>query len=251
MALTNSARLLGAALAAAALTGGALTGCSFNMSTGKPVVDKGALQKDISERMEKAGQKPQSVTCKDDLPGEVGKTTRCEVVMSETNAFEPIATVTKVEGTTVSYDLSPAVSKEQLQKAVANLISESSSTKVDSVTCDSGLEGKEGAQAECEVTAGSVTITRTVDVTKVDGLLINFSLIPVLSQEQAQDSLLDQLEAKLGQRPDSADCSGNLEGKPGNTIDCTVVAGSETQDFTLTVTGVDGDTINYNFAPKG
>ena len=42
------------------------------------------LQKDISERLEKAGQKPESVTCKDDLEGEVGKTTRCEVALSPT-----------------------------------------------------------------------------------------------------------------------------------------------------------------------
>jgi len=243
---------LGATLAAAALTGGAAGGCSFNFSTGsKPVVSKSDLQNDISERLEKAGQKPESVTCKSDLEGEVGKTTPCEVVLSDTNSFEPVVTVTKVEGSTVSYDMTPAVSREQLEKAVSHLVAKASDVKVDSVRCESGLEGTKGAEAHCAVTTGSATLNRTVAVTKVDGLLMNFTLIPVLPKRQVEDSLGDQLESQLGQRPDSVDCAGDLEGKAGNTVDCLVVAGDESQDFTLTVTGVRGDRINYNYAPKG
>ncbi|WP_167102191.1 DUF4333 domain-containing protein [Mycobacterium sp. DL592] len=243
-------RRTGAILAALVLSGAALSGCSFSASTGKPVVDKADLQKDISDRLAKAGQKPESVTCNDNLEGEVGKTTRCEVVLSATNSFEPIVTVTKVEGTTVSYDMAPAVNKEQLQKAVSTLVSDSSGVKVDSVSCESGLEGKTGAEAHCDVTAGGVTLRRTVDVTKVDGLMMNFTVIPVLPKAQVESSLLDQLAAQLGQRPDSADCSDNLEGKPGTTVDCAVVAGADHQDFTLTVSTVEGDTVNYSFAPK-
>lgn len=251
MARNTMAVRLGAALAAAALTGAALSGCSFSIGgSGKPIVAKGDLQNDISERLAKAGEKPKSVTCKDDLQGEVGKTTKCEVVLSDTNSFEPIVTVTKVEGTTVSYDMTPAISKEQLQTAVSNLVADASGEKVDSVICESGLEGKKGSEAHCDVTAGGLTLKRTVDVTKVDGLMMNFTLIPVLIREQVQESLLDQLGAQLGQRPDSAECADNLEGKPGNTVECTVVAGDQTQDFVLTVNTVDGDKINYSYAPK-
>jgi hypothetical protein len=232
---------------AIALAGGALTGCSFSST---PVVAKSDLQKDISERLEKAGQKPQSVTCKDDLSGEVGKTVPCEVVMTDTNSFEPVVKVTKVEGATVSYEMTPAVTKEQLAKSVSNLLSNASGEKVDSVTCESGLEGKKGSEAQCDVTAGGVTTRRTVDVTEVDGLLISFTVVPVLAKQNVENTLLDQLAEQLGQRPDSADCSGNLEGKPGNTIDCKVVAGDETQDFTLTVKDVTDDQINFSFAPK-
>lgn len=252
MQVAGMRRGAGAAVAALVLAGGALAGCSFTFGAGsKPVVAKADLQKDISERLEKVGQKPDSVTCKDDLEGEVGKTTRCEVVLTATNTFEPIVTVTKVEGTTVSYDMTPAVSKDQLEKSVSKLVSDAAGVTVDSVICNSGLEGKKGAEAHCDVTAGGVTLQRTVDVTKVDGLLMNFTLIPVLPKADVQESLLNQLAEKLGSRPDSADCSGNLEGKPGNTIECTVKAGEETQDFTLTVNNVDGDKINYSYAPKG
>ena len=250
VARTSTAIRLSVALAAAACTGAILTGCSFSIGGGKPVVAKSDLQKDISERLDKAGQKPQSVTCKDDLQGEVGKTTRCEVVLSDTNAFEPIVTVTKVDGTTVSYEMTPAVSKEQLEKSVSNLVAGASGAKVDSVVCESGLEGKKGAEVRCDVTAGGVTLKRTVDVTKVDGLLMNYTVIPVLTKEQVQESLLDELANQLGQRPDSAECSDNLEGKPGNTIECKVTAGTEKQDFVLTVSNVDGDKINYRYDPK-
>ena len=244
-------RRTGALLAAMAVIGVTLTGCSFSIgSSGPPVVAKADLQKDISDRLEKAGQKPKSVECKDDLKGEVGKSVTCEVALTDTNAFEPVVTVTKVDGSTVSYDMAPAVSKEQLEKAVGRLLSESSGTTVDSVTCESGLEGKKGAEAQCDVTAGGVTLKRTVDVTKVDGLLMNFTVIPVLTKTQVESSLLDQLESQLGQRPDSADCTTDLQGTPGTTIDCTVVAGAETQVFTLTVNSVDGDKIDFNYAPK-
>ena len=112
-------RRTGAVLAAMAVTGLTLTGCSFSIgSGGPPVVAKADLQKEISQRLEKAGQKPQSVDCKDDLTGVVGKSVTCEVALSDTNVFEPVVTVTKVDGSTVSYDMAPAVSKEQLQKAV-------------------------------------------------------------------------------------------------------------------------------------
>ena len=245
-------RRTGAILVAMAVSGMMLTACSFSVGTGgPPVVAKADLQKDISERLEKAGQKPTSVQCKDDLKGEVGKSVTCEVALTDTNVFEPVVTVTKVDGSTVSYDMAPAVSKEQLEKAVARLLSESSGAPVDSVTCDSGLEGKKGAEAQCDVTAGGLTLKRTVDVTKVDGLLMNFTVIPVLTKAQVESSLLDQLESQLEQRPDSADCTDDMQGTPGTTIDCTVVAGEETQVFTLTVNNVDGDRINFNYAPKG
>jgi hypothetical protein len=242
----------GVGVAALVLAGGLLSGCSFSVGSGggKPIVSKADLQKDISERLEKAGQKPQSVNCKDDLEGEVGKSTRCEVALTDTNAFEPIVTVTKVDGTTVSYDMTPAVSKEQLEKSVATLVQDNSGIKADSVQCESGLEGKKGSEAHCNVTVNGQTEARTVDVTKVDGLLMNFNLIPILPQADLENSLLEQLTPQVGRRPDSATCAGNLDGKPGNTVDCTVVAGDETQDFTLTVTSVEGNQINFKYAPK-
>ena len=102
-----------------------VSGCDASVGIGgKAAVGKDALQTDIANRLAKAGEQPQSVTCKEDLIGEVGKTARCEVVMSPTNSFEPVITVTGVDGNTINYEMSPALSKEQLEKAVSRLVSD-------------------------------------------------------------------------------------------------------------------------------
>ena len=241
-------RTVTAALGALTTAGALAAGCSFNAGVNtKPTVSKDALQTDVAERLAKAGERPESVICKEDLVGEVGRTAHCDVVMSATNSFEPIVTVTGVDGSTINYEMAPAVSKEQLEKAVARLVTAASGVQVDSVSCESGLEGKTGALAYCDVDAGGVKLRRTVEVNNVEGLMMNFDVVPVLTKAEVETSLLGEIETQLGRRPDSADCSGNLEGKPGNTVECIVVAGPETASFTLTVTTIDGSKINYRY----
>jgi len=239
------------AVAALAVVWALVSGCDANVGVGgTPAVGREALQTDIAARLAKAGEQPQSVTCNEDLVGELGKTTRCDVVMSATNSFEPVITVTGVDGSAITYEMSPAVSKEQLEKAVLRLVADAARVQVASVSCESGLEGKVSATAHCEVDAGGVKLRRTVEVNTVEGLMMNFDLIPVLTKEEVAISLLDEFERQLGRRPDSAHCAGNLEGKAGNTVDCTVVSGEDIRSFTLTVTTVSGGSINYSYAPR-
>jgi len=154
-------------------------GCNFSGGLNAvPTVAKDSLQTEIADRLTKAGEKPQSVTCKEDLVGEVGRTARCEVVLSPTNSFEPVVTVTGVNGTTIDYEMSPAVSKEQLETAVTRLVA-GTGVRVDSVSCESGLEGKVGAVAYCVVEVAGVKVRRTVEVNRVEGLMMNFDLLPV------------------------------------------------------------------------
>jgi hypothetical protein len=228
-----------------------VAGCDADVRVGgTPAVGKDALQTDIAARLAKAGEQPQSVTCNEDLVGELGKTTRCDVVMSPTNSFEPVITVTGVDGSAINYEMSPAVSKEQLEKAVSRLVADAGQVQAASVSCESGLGGKVGATAHCDVDARGVKLRRTVEVTAVEGLMMNVDLVPVLTKEEVASSLLDDFERQLGRRPDSAQCAGNLEGKAGNTVDCTVVSGPDTRSFTLTVTTVSGGSINYSYAPR-
>jgi hypothetical protein len=228
-----------------------VSGCDANVGVGgTPAVGKDALQTDIAARLAKAGEQPQSVTCNEDLVGKLGKTTRCEVVMSTTNSFEPVITVTGVDGSAINYEMSPAVSKGQLEKAVSRLVADAARVQAASVSCESGLDGKVGATAHCDVDANGVKLRRTVEVNTVEGLMMNFDLVPVLTKEEVATSLLDEFEKQLGRRPDSAQCAGNLEGKAGNTVDCTVVSGPDTRSFTLTVTMVSGGSINYSFAAR-
>jgi len=242
--------MVGGVLGVLAIGCGALVGCSFSAEGyAKPTVSKESLQNDVAERLTKAGEPPTSVTCNDDLVGEVGRTARCEVVLNPTNSFAPIVTVTSVQGITVHYEMAPALSKEQLEKAVTRLVNGAAGVQIDSVSCETGLEGKVGAIAHCGVAAGGVKLRRTVEVSDVDGLTMNFDVVPILTKAEVENSLLEELERQLGARPDSAQCADNLEGMPGNMVDCTVLTGPDSTSFTLTVTTVAGNKINYSYQP--
>ena len=241
-----------AAVGASATVWALVSGCDTTVAIGgKATVSKDALQTDIANRLAKAGEEPQSVTCKEDLIGEVGKTARCDVIMSPTNTYELVVTVTGVDGSTINYKMSPALSKEQLERAVSRLVTNAGGLPVDSVSCESGLEGEVGKVAYCDVDARGVKLRRTVEVNTVEGLMMKFDVVPVLTKAEVESSLLNELETQTRRRPDSARCSGNLEGRPGNTVECTtVVTGPETASLILMVTTVEGDTIKYSYTPR-
>ncbi|MGE2731310.1 DUF4333 domain-containing protein [Mycolicibacterium vaccae] len=241
---------LGALCAALSLGAWTLGACSVPVPEGIPAVAPDDLEQDISTRLTDAGEHPESVTCADPLPGEVGQVARCEVVLSPTNSFEPIVTVTSVDGSTINYEMKPALSQEQLERGVARLVDGAGPGPTSDVVCVSGLMGEVAARTVCNVTTGGNTLARTAEVTQVDGLMMNFDLLPLLTKAEVEGSLLDELATHLGARPDSANCAADLEGRPGNTVDCVVVAGPESAAFTLTVTTVDGDKIDYTYAPK-
>jgi hypothetical protein len=154
-----------------------LAGCNADAGVeGAPTVSREALQSDIAGRLSKVGESPRSVTCQADLIGEFGRTAWCDVVMTEANSFQPIVTVSRVDGRTVDYEMTPALSQEQLEKDVARLVAQNSGDRVDSVACESGLEGRVDAIAHCDVDAGGAKARRTVRVTEVSGLTMDFNL---------------------------------------------------------------------------
>ncbi|MGP4056973.1 DUF4333 domain-containing protein [Mycobacterium sp. 4D054] len=238
-------------LAVAAAAAAALAGCNVEAASGLPAVATDDLQADIWARLGEAGEQPQSVTCKDPLVGEVGQTARCEVIVSPTNSFEPIVTVTAVDGETIDYELIPALSVEQVQRAVARLVDDGGGPPASQVRCETGLHGHVGEVTHCDVTVAGAILRRTAEVTSVDGLMMNFDLVPMLTKAEVETSLLDELARHLKRRPESATCTGDLEGRPGNTVDCAVTDGPERAAFILTVTAVDGDKIDYSYAPRG
>jgi hypothetical protein len=237
----------------AALACAAISGCTVNIGGHAPPnaasVSKEDLQKDISQRLTDAGQTPQSVTCPEDLPGQLGQSVRCEVTMSATGGFEPVITVTSLEGSKVNYDITPAVSKTQLEVSVSRLAAATANGAAVTVSCQSGLEGKLGAEAYCDVTAAGATTRRTVDVTNVSGLQMNYGLVPVLPKAVVEGSLVFQLH-QVGQHPDSATCAGDLEGKVGTTLECTTLSAGQTETYVLTVTAVPGANVTYKYALK-
>lgn len=219
-----------------------VAGCA-DTGSGAEVVSASSLQKDVTQRLVAAGLTPKSVTCRSGLPGRPGASTRCDVVISDTNSIQPVVTLTTADP--VNFAVTPAVSAEQLATAVGALLSTTQ------VSCQSGLDGKTGEQAQCDVTRDGVRITHTVEVTNVEGLLMSYAVLPSLGKQEVARLLVDRVAAEGGQRPDRADCSGDLQGKVGATTDCTVITGTQTRGFTLTVTSVNGDAIEFGYQSKG
>lgn len=220
------------------------SGCGLLRSGGgAEAVSAENLQKDIAHRLTEAGHPPQSVTCQSGLGNQPGATTRCDVVLSDTNSIQPVVTLTTADPP--SYAVTPAVTAAQLAKSVGALLNSGQ------VSCKKGLDGKTRDEAQCDVTADGVTMVRTVEVTDVQGLLMSYAVLPVLGRQQVEGLLADRLAADTGQRPDRADCVGDLLGRVGATVDCTVLSGGQTQQMTLTVAKVDGDAIDFGYAPKG
>ena len=89
-----------------------------------------------------------------------------------------------------------------------------------------------------------------MEVVDVDGLLMNFNFVPVYTKKEIAKGLIDILEERLGDRPDSATCDDDMVGEEGNSFDCTVSMGTDDQVYTLTVTGVDGENIDFNYETK-
>lgn len=141
-----------------------------------PQVGREALQADIAARLAEAGEPPRSVTCQEDLIGEPGRTARCDVVVNDSNSFQPVATVSSVDDGAVSYELAPALSQAQLEQAVRRLAVDGGAVVV-AVACESGLEGAVGARAHCDVDADGVRARRVVEVAAVTGMAIDFTLL--------------------------------------------------------------------------
>lgn len=229
-------------------TGGHSASSTATVPSGAKV-SKEDLQKDISQRLTDAGQPPQSVTCPEDLVGQLGQSVRCEVTMNTILSTEPVVTVTSLEGTKINYDITVAVSKTQLEATVFRLAAATTKAPITAVSCKSGLEGKYGGEAYCDVTAAGTTTRHIVDVTSVSGLQMDYGLVPVVPKTALEGSLVSQLR-QAGQHPDSATCAGDLQGKVGNVIECTILTGGQTQAYVLTVTAVPGGNVTYKFDPK-
>lgn len=246
MAKTSTIASGTAALAAVALLGAGLTGCSGSVKVGTtsaPSVSAADLQKNLTDQFASASPAPKSVTCTDDLVGEVGKKAICDVVFSDTNSVQAVVTVNSVEGSTVNYDITPALSQDQLQQAVSGLVSSPT------VSCDSGLDGTVGEMSTCAVTVNGVAGKRRVTVDGVDGLEIDLTVTSVASKQQVQDLLMQKLAAD-GQSAEAVECVDDVVAKEGTSVECTVINGGQSQPVVVTVTSANGDIIEFDYSAK-
>jgi hypothetical protein len=242
--LIKSNTVASGAVALAGLFAVGLSGCSVSVSTQSSVAAD-TLQKDLTDRIAKAGMTAKSVTCKDDLVGEIGKTARCDISFSDTNNIEAVFTATKVEGKTVDFDITPAMTKEQVDKAVAGIAS------VPSATCASGLDGKVGETTKCEITIDGKPAKRVVEVTEVDAAKfgMELSVYMLLPKQQVADVLMQKLGSD-GKPVETVDCIDDMVSKVGSPVECAAVTGNDKTGYVVTVTEAEGDNVNFDYKAK-
>ena len=187
-----------------------------------------------------------SVTCKDDLVGEVGKSAACDVELGENSSEEAVFTATKVDGTAVTYDITPALSKDQLQKVVSGTASGQQAA------CDSGLAGKAGAKANCEVIQDGAPSKRVAIVNGIGipaPLSMDVSVVQVLPKQRVQEMMMQQMGAD-GNPVESIDCVDDVLSKKGSVVECTASAGGKTQALVVTVTNAQGSDVTLSYEAK-
>lgn len=202
----RSRLITGAALGALPLL--LATGCSFDFSFGGPgsVPAEEVAEKSSEMLAEQVGQTPDEFTCSDDLPAEVGAEIRCELT-HEGESIGVTITVTSVDGSDVQWD----------------------------VVVDDTPAGDTAA----EETAAEEPVAEDGDssTTASDGQVTNTEVI---------NQTTVALEA-AGHTIDNFTCSDtHLLAQVGASLGCTFTENGVMNDITVTVTSVEGDTVNWD-----
>src|SRR5690242_10108776 len=168
------ARLVTRALVVGVATASmAVAGCSFSSNT-QATVAKADVAEQISTKVnEKAGHKPQSVTCPDDLKATVGASLDCQMTDDGQN-YGVNVTVTSVDGSKVNFDIVETVNKDDVAKSITEQLTQQFGRTPD-VTCPDNLKGDVGATTRCQLTDQGTTYGVTVTVNSVDGGDVKYS----------------------------------------------------------------------------
>lgn len=67
-----------------------------------------------------------------------------------------------------------------------------------------------------------------------------------VAQETVEKTVSERLEAQVGQKPDKIECPGDLSAKVGETMKCTLTAGSDQLGVNVQVTEVDGSDVKFD-----
>jgi hypothetical protein len=143
-------------------------------SSGPSVVSKSDVANQISAKMtDAAGNKPDSVSCPDDLKAQVGATLNCQMKVKG-QTFTVNVTATSIDRDKVNFDMVETVDKDQVANQISVQIAQQIGHKPDSVTCPDNLKGTQGAALRCELTDQGQTYGVTVTVTSVQGGDVTF-----------------------------------------------------------------------------
>ena len=221
-----------------------IAGCSQPKERGTPTyMSVGDLETSIARKISEAGGKSQSVQCDGGLVAD--RTAQCDVEFAGVDATQSrarvIVTATGADESNLTFDLTPVMSREDVEKAVAGMAA------VPAAQCQTGLEGRVGTSTKCTV----MDSDRIVEVAKVDPAefrmeLASFSVLP---KQQVQDILLQRLFAD-GMFVDSVECASDVAAKTGSTVECIANTGGLSQRYDVTVVQTPDGFVNLDYRTK-
>jgi Domain of unknown function (DUF4333) len=143
-------------------------------SSGPKTVSKSDVESQINQKMtDAAGNKPESVSCPDDLKATVGAKLDCNMKIKG-QSYGVNVTVTSIEGSTAKFDMVETLNKNDVAKAISDQLEQQAGKKPDSVNCPDNLKGAQGATLRCTLTDTGQTYGVNVTVTSVDGGDVKF-----------------------------------------------------------------------------
>ncbi|MCV7261280.1 DUF4333 domain-containing protein [Mycobacterium shimoidei] len=148
--------------------------CSCSVGTSH-TVSKRQVADQITQRLTDAnGNKPDSVTCPDDLDAKVGAQLNCTMKIKDRD-YDVNVTVTSVEGSKVNFDMVETINKNQVASILKRNLTEQVGRAPDAVTCPDNLKGETGATLRCELTDGNEKFGILVTVTAIEAGDVHFN----------------------------------------------------------------------------
>lgn len=148
--------------------------------------------------------------------------------------------------------------EEDVERRLSKALEDQTGTKPDKVDCPDDLEGEKDATMKCVIKDGSNDIPVTLTVTEVDGTDLRFRYEvadaptdastsgATVDELQLEERISTMLTEEVGQKPDKIDCPGDLEGTVGETMRCTLTAGTDQLGVAVDVTAVEGSTVDFH-----
>lgn len=157
-----------------------------------------------------------------------------------------------------SFHIGGSMDEEDVERRLSKALEDQTGTKPDKVDCPDDLEGKKDATMKCVIKDGSNDIPVTLTVTEVDGSDLRFRYEvadatedastsgATVDEVQVEERISTMLEEEVGQKPDKIDCPGDLVGAVGETMRCTLTAGTDQLGVAVEVTEIEGSTVNFH-----
>jgi hypothetical protein len=140
------------------------------------------------------------------------------------------------------------VSKDEVATTSASAL-QGQGVQVENMTCPGDLEAVAGQSIRCEFTTGGQPVDAVVTITSVENGTARYDVhtearpVPkALLDQRVAETLREQADIAV----DSSNCAGDLQPQVGSSVGCEVTSGSESAEFTVSVTSIDGGLINFS-----